>query len=137
MFTVVEHDETVELAEAHGEGVDDRAPELLAEAEHLSELRSDALGITERCELDTPHAVGNTADFGPRHLVCQSALAASARARDRQQSLCADLRAERIDLGATADETRQRQRQVGPLVNLVADRVIDAIIRERGGHDRF
>lgn len=50
---------TIELPETEGQGLDDRAAELLAEAEHLAELGSDELRVTDRGELDTPHPVGS------------------------------------------------------------------------------
>jgi hypothetical protein len=90
VLAVVEHDETVELPEPVGQGVDDRAAELLAEAEHLGELGSDTFRVTDRRELDTPHPVGSAVELGPRHLVRQPGLAAPTRSRDRQQALFTD-----------------------------------------------
>ncbi len=128
VLAVVEHDQTVELPQRLGEGVDDRPPELLAKAEHLGELGGDALRITDRCQLDTPHPVGRSIELGPPHLVRQPGLPATSRSRDRQQSLLTDLRSERDDFGRAPDETRQRQRQVGPAREIVV---------QSAHHDRF
>jgi len=100
---------TVEVPQPLGESVDDRAPELLTQAEHLGELGGDALRVADRCQLDAPHPIGRAVEPGPRHFVREPRLSTPARSRDRQQALLTDLRPERNDFGAASDEARQRQ----------------------------
>ena len=112
LLAVVDHQQRVEIAQLFGQRVDERTPELLAQAEHAGDRLRDVAAVRDRGELRAPHAVGVNVELVGRRVQREAGLAAPAGTGQRHQPVLAHGLAHRGDLGVTADEARNLRGQV-------------------------
>ena len=112
LLAVVDDQQRVEIVQLFGQRVDERTPELLAQAEHTGDRLGDVAAVRDRGELRAPHAVGVTVELVRRRVQREPGLATAAGTGQRHQPVLAHGLAHRGDLSVTADEARHLRGQV-------------------------
>ena len=117
-----------DLRWAQSVSVSERAGSFL-HAKHLRHRRRHQRGITDRSELDQPHAVAVRIHHFGRRLQREPGLADAARAHERQQAFARQQPLDLHQLALAADERRQR---LGQIRALAALRSVPALVRKFG-----
>ncbi len=112
LFAVVDHQQRVEVVQLFRQRVDERSPELLAQAEHTRDRLGDVAAVRDCGELHAPHTVGVKVELVGRRVQGEPGLATATGTGQRHQTVLADSRTHRGDLGVTADEARHLRGQV-------------------------